>query len=101
VIVTSKDKPWCTLGPSCGPRAGLLLHPLNIHPSSHPYFTEMQPGVIRAQKREIQISREKKFSSFYYGTGSLFYNCYGTFIMELEVFFTIVQQAYSKTSYKS
>jgi hypothetical protein len=26
VIVTAKIKPWCTLGPSCGPRAGVLLH---------------------------------------------------------------------------
>jgi hypothetical protein len=53
------------------------------------YFmgSEMQSGVMRAQKREIQISRVKKitFSSFY---------------MELEVFFTIVQQTYSKTCYK-
>jgi hypothetical protein len=42
----------------------------------------MQPGVMRAQKREIQISRVKKitFSSFY---------------MELEVFFIIIQQTYS------
>jgi hypothetical protein len=49
--------------------------------------SEMQSGVMRAQKREIQISRVKKitFSSFY---------------MELEVFFTIVQQTYSKTCYK-
>jgi hypothetical protein len=30
-----KIKPWCTLGPSCGPRAGVLLHPLKIHPSIH------------------------------------------------------------------
>jgi hypothetical protein len=30
-----KDKPWCTLGPSCGPRAGVLLHPLtSIHPAA-------------------------------------------------------------------
>jgi hypothetical protein len=30
-----KDKPWCTLGPSCGPRTGVLLHPLtSIHPST-------------------------------------------------------------------
>jgi hypothetical protein len=43
---------------------------------------EMQPGVMRAQKLEIQISRVKKkiLSSFY---------------MELEVFFTIIQQTYS------
>jgi hypothetical protein len=29
-----KKNPWCTLGPSCGPRAVVLLHPLtSIHPS--------------------------------------------------------------------
>jgi hypothetical protein len=49
--------------------------------------SEMQPGIMRAQKRETQISRVKKksFSSFY---------------MELEVFFTIIQQTYSKTCYE-
>jgi hypothetical protein len=47
--------------------------------------SDMPTGVMRAQKREIQISRVKKISSFY---------------MELEVFFTIVQQTYSKTCYK-
>jgi hypothetical protein len=46
--------------------------------------SEVQPGVMRAQKREIQISRVKKF----------------TFSMELEVFFTIIHQTYSKTCYK-
>jgi hypothetical protein len=24
--VNIKDTPWCTLGPSCGPRAGVILH---------------------------------------------------------------------------
>jgi hypothetical protein len=27
-----KDKSCCSLGPSCAPCAGVLLHPLNIHP---------------------------------------------------------------------
>jgi hypothetical protein len=51
--------------------------------------SRIQPGVMRAQKREIQISRVKKFtfSSF-------------SFYMELVVFFTIIQQTYSKTCYK-
>jgi hypothetical protein len=42
--------------------------------------SEMQPGVMNAQKREIQIIHEKrnifcvKKNYFQYGTGSLFYN---------------------------
>jgi hypothetical protein len=51
-------------------------------------MSEMQPGVMRAQKRAIsrftKILHYKKF----------------TFHMELEVFFTIIQQTYSKTCYK-
>jgi hypothetical protein len=47
-------------------------------------LNEMQPGIMRAQKREIQISHIKQI----------------TFSMELEVFFTIIQQTYSKTCYK-
>jgi hypothetical protein len=46
--------------------------------------SEMQPGVMRAQKREIQISHVKKSVKKF------------TFSMELEVFFTIIQQTYSK-----
>jgi hypothetical protein len=44
------------------------------------YFmgSEMQPGVMRAQEREIQL-RKISSSSFY---------------MELEVFFTIIQQTF-------
>jgi hypothetical protein len=34
--------------------------------------SEMQPEVMKAQKRESQISRVTKI--FLYGTGSLFYN---------------------------
>jgi hypothetical protein len=58
------------------------------------YFmgSEMQPGVMRAQKREIQISSVKKI--FYLVLKKI------TFSMELEVFFTIIQQTYSKTCYK-
>jgi hypothetical protein len=45
----------------------------------------MQPGVMRAQKREIEISRVKNLLSVvFYGSGSLFYN---------------FQQTYSKTCY--
>jgi hypothetical protein len=33
-----KDKPWCTLGPSCGP----LTPPLIIHPSICTYWTPHQ-----------------------------------------------------------
>jgi hypothetical protein len=48
--------------------------------------SEMQPGVMRAQKRKIQKSRVKKS----YISVKKF-----TFSMELEVFFTIIQQTYS------
>jgi hypothetical protein len=48
--------------------------------------SEMQPGVMRAKKREIQISRVIK---------NLFSVKKITFRMELEVFFTIIQQTYS------
>jgi hypothetical protein len=44
----------------------------------------MQPGVMRAQKREIQIFSIKKFT-------------FSSFYMELEVFFTIIQQTYSNS----
>jgi hypothetical protein len=47
----------------------------------------MQPGVMKAQKREIQMNRVKKFT-------------FSSFYMELEVFFKIIQQTYSKTCYK-
>jgi hypothetical protein len=46
----------------------------------------MQPGVMRAQKREIQISHVKK--------NLIFSVKKFTFSMELEVFFTINQQTY-------
>jgi hypothetical protein len=42
--------------------------------------SEIQPGVMKAQKREILISHVKKILNlgkknyFQYGTGSLFYN---------------------------
>jgi hypothetical protein len=49
--------------------------------------SEMQPGVMRAQKRETQISFVKKFT-------------FSSFYMELEVYFTIIQQTYSKTLFK-
>jgi hypothetical protein len=45
----------------------------------------MQPGVMRAQKREIQIIHVKKI---------LYLNIF-FFSMELEIFFTIIQQTYS------
>jgi hypothetical protein len=51
---------------------------------------EMEPGVTRAQKREIQISRVKKIL---YSVKKF------TFRMELEVFFTNIQQTYSKNCY--
>jgi hypothetical protein len=50
--------------------------------------SEMQPGVMKAQKHEIQISHVKKIlylvkkNYFQYGIGSLFYK--------------IIQQTYSK-----
>jgi hypothetical protein len=53
--------------------------------------SEMQPGVMKAQKREILISRVKK---------TLFSVKIFTFSMKLEVFFTIFQQTYSKTCHK-
>jgi hypothetical protein len=49
--------------------------------------SEMQPGVMKAQKREILISHVKKI---------LYLVLKFTFSMELEVFFTIIQQTYSK-----
>jgi hypothetical protein len=54
------------------------------------YFmgSEMQPGVIRAQKREILISHVKKNLIF---SVKIF-----NFSMELEVFFTIIQQTCHK-----
>jgi hypothetical protein len=48
--------------------------------------SEMQPGVMRAHKKKVIFS-VKKF-------------CFSSFYMELEVFFTIIQQSYSKTCYK-
>jgi hypothetical protein len=54
--------------------------------------SEMQPGVMRAQKREIQKSRVKK--NLIFSVKKI------TFSMELEVFITIIQQTYSKTCYK-
>jgi hypothetical protein len=57
--------------------------------------SKMQPGVMRAQKREIKISPCKKI---------LYIWCkkftFSSFYMELEVFFTIIQQTNSKTCYK-
>jgi hypothetical protein len=44
------------------------------------------PGCMRAQKREIQISRVKKNLIF-----SVKKITFSSFYMELEVFFTIVQ----------
>jgi hypothetical protein len=49
--------------------------------------SEMQPGVMKAQKHEILISHVKKI--LYLVLKKI------TFIMELEVFFTIIQQIYS------
>jgi hypothetical protein len=49
--------------------------------------SEMQPGVMKAQKREILMSHVKKI---------LYLVKKFTFSMELEVFFTIIQQTYSK-----
>jgi hypothetical protein len=46
--------------------------------------SEMQPGVMRAQKREIQIIHVKK--TLIFSVKKI------TFSMELEVFFTIIQQ---------
>jgi hypothetical protein len=57
--------------------------------------SKMQPGVIRAKKREIQISRVKK--NLIFSVKKIYF----LFYMELEVFFTIFQQIYSKTCYKS
>jgi hypothetical protein len=48
--------------------------------------SEMQPGVMRAQKREINKSCKKNL---------IFSVKKITFSMELEVFFTIIQQPYS------
>jgi hypothetical protein len=51
--------------------------------------SEMQPGVMRAQKREIQISHVKKSYIqckkiyFQYGTGSLFYNYSANLFLKL------------------
>jgi hypothetical protein len=58
------------------------------------YFmgSEMQPGVMRAQKCEIQMSRVKKNLIF-----SVKKFTFSSFYMELEVFFTIIQQTYCKT----
>jgi hypothetical protein len=53
--------------------------------------SEMQPGVMRAQKCEILISHVKNL---------IFSVKKFTFSMELEVFFTIIQQTYSLTCYK-
>jgi hypothetical protein len=50
--------------------------------------SEMQLGAIRAQKREIQINCVVKKETFI------------SFQIELEVFFTIIQQTYSETCYK-
>jgi hypothetical protein len=49
--------------------------------------SEMQLGVMKAQKREILISHVKK--------NLIFSVKKFTFSMELEVFFTIIQQTYS------
>jgi hypothetical protein len=49
--------------------------------------SEMQPGVMRAQKCEILISHVKNL---------IFSVKKFTFNIELEVFFTIIQQTYSK-----
>jgi hypothetical protein len=50
--------------------------------------SEMQPGVMKAQIREIFISHVKKNLIFIVNKF--------TFSMELEVFFKIIQQTYSK-----
>jgi hypothetical protein len=39
-----KNKPWCTLGPSCGPRAGVLLHPLTSIHASNPGLLKLTVG---------------------------------------------------------
>jgi hypothetical protein len=51
--------------------------------------SEMQPVVMRAQKREIQMSRVKKIL---YLVKKKF--TFSSFYMELEIFFTIFQQTY-------
>jgi hypothetical protein len=58
--------------------------------------SEMQPVVMRAQKRKIQISRVKKILQVF----SVKKYSFSSFYMELKVFFTIIQQTYSKTCYK-
>jgi hypothetical protein len=50
--------------------------------------SEMQPGVMRDQKREIQIILVKR-KNLIFSVKKI------TFSMELEVFFTIIQQTYS------
>jgi hypothetical protein len=54
---------------------------------------------MRAQRREIQISQNSKKCK-----KNLIFSVkkftFSSFYMELEVFFTIVQQTYSKTFYK-
>jgi hypothetical protein len=57
--------------------------------------SEMQPGVMKAQKREIQISRVRKILIF-----SVKKFSFSSFYVELEVFFIIIQQTSSKTCYK-
>jgi hypothetical protein len=54
--------------------------------------SEMQPRVMRAQKREIQIIHVKK--NLIFSVKKI------TFSMELEVFFSIIQQTYFQTYYK-
>jgi hypothetical protein len=56
--------------------------------------SEMQPGVMRALKHEIQISRVKKILIV-----SVKKFTFSSFYMELEVFLIITEQTYSKTCY--
>jgi hypothetical protein len=46
--------------------------------------SEMQPGIMKAQKREILISHVKK-NCFQYGTGSLFVQLFSKLILKLVI----------------
>jgi hypothetical protein len=46
----SKDKPWCTLGPSCGPHTGMLLHhKKSIYPSQ---FHGIPTSLLKKSKKK-------------------------------------------------
>jgi hypothetical protein len=58
--------------------------------------SEMQKEVMRVQKRKIQISTRHDKNLIF----SVKKCTFSSFYMDLEVFFTIIQQTYSKTYYK-